>query len=237
MLVGRMPPAGPTLNCLAEQDSQSLTVPLPGAAAGECRVPGSPPKDVLKSRRNWLNRVPRQQTASQSTLSEEHAPGRYGGIKMHEHDEDFNPRSVLPIPPTKSFGSEDYRDPYLDSDLQEPGLAPDQDSFLEDSENELLDGQRTAALQQGVRSNMAVTGLLTLHFQDRDLEVHLDGYAALRVLANIELGNELWSDIVNPFLSDARAGWMSIRTDRLLGASWLPRNKDTGGFSVEPLVA
>ena len=84
---------------------------------------------------------------------------------------------------------------------------------------------------------MAVTGLLTLHFQDRDLEVHLDGYAALRVLANIELGNELWSDIVNPFLSDARAGWMSIRTDRLLGASWLPRNKDTGGFSVEPLVA
>jgi len=155
---------------------------------------------------------------------------------MIEDYVDFHTNISLPVPVTKSFGVEDFKDPYLDSYHEEPKARQATDC-TDPGERWVTDDESSQALQQGVRANMAVNGVLTLHFQDRDLEVPLHGYAALRALANIERGTEEWTDLLNPFLSDARSGWVAIRTERLLGATWRAGTKVEGGFVLEPAVA
>lgn len=97
--------------------------------------------------------------------------------------------------------------------------------------------QLTEDLVAGAASNLRVRGTLTFHFRDRDVSTITDGYAALRVLTNIREGNSGWEDPLHPCFSDAHSLWITIRTHRLLGASWIPGPEDEAAFSIDPEAA
>ena len=155
---------------------------------------------------------------------------------MTEDAVNFHTNIALPLPATKSFGVEDFKDPYLDAHHGDPE-APLADACTDPGRRWVTEEESSCSLHHGVRANVAVSGVLTLHFQDRDLELSLDGYAALRVLTHIERGTDLWTDLLNPFPSDAGSGWVAIRTDRLLGATWRAGAKPERGFVNEPSAA
>ena len=75
---------------------------------------------------------------------------------------------------------------------------------------------------RAVEANMNVAGTLTLHFQDRDVHLDVDGYAGLKTVANVASDSSDWNDGIDPAYSDARYGWFSARRERLLAASWQP---------------
>lgn len=113
------------------------------------------------------------------------------------------------------------------------------DEFEDELDAPVMDPARGVAseLISGASANMAVIGSLTLHFRDRDVVAMMDGYAALRMLTSIERNEEGWGDPLNPALSDAGNLWIAIRTERLLGASWVPGRPSTGGIAIDPEAA
>lgn len=113
------------------------------------------------------------------------------------------------------------------------------DEFEDELDTPVIDPARSVAseLISGASANMAVIGSLTLHFRDRDVVAMMDGYAALRMLTSIERNEEGWGDPLNPALSDAGNLWIAIRTERLLGASWVPGRPSTGGIAIDPEAA
>lgn len=97
--------------------------------------------------------------------------------------------------------------------------------------------QLTKDLVAGAASNLAVRGTLTFHFRDRDVSTETDGYSALRALTSIREGNSEWEDPLHPCFSDARNPWITIRTHRVLGASWIPGLVDEAAFSLDQQAA
>lgn len=120
-------------------------------------------------------------------------------------------------------------------DQDDPQASEEQDMPSQDAES----GREQLAedLVAGAASNLRVRGTLTFHFRDRDVSTITDGYAALRVLTNIREGNSGWEDPLHPCFSDAHSLWVTIRTHRLLGASWIPGRVDEAAFSIDPEAA
>lgn len=91
-----------------------------------------------------------------------------------------------------------------------------------ESDGEMPISEVVPEFLRAVEANMNVAGTLTLHFQDRDVHLDVDGYAGLKTVANVATDSRDWSDGIDPAFSDARYGWFSARRERLLAASWQP---------------
>lgn len=94
-------------------------------------------------------------------------------------------------------------------------MVPSEEEEAADSVPEFL---------RAVEGNMNVEGTLTLHFHERDIDLDVDGYAALKTIANVANGSGTWGDLLNPAFSDASLGWFAVRGEYLLAASWAPRS-------------
>lgn len=91
-----------------------------------------------------------------------------------------------------------------------------------ESDGEMPISEVVPEFLRAVEANMNVAGILTLHFQDRDVHLDVDGYAGLKTVANVASDSSDWNDGIDPAFSDARYGWFSARRERLLAASWQP---------------
>ena len=92
----------------------------------------------------------------------------------------------------------------------------------QESEDEVPISEVVPEFLRAVEANMSIAGRLTLHFQDRDVHLDVDGYAGLKTVANVASDSSDWNDDIDPAFSDARYGWFSARRERLLAASWQP---------------
>ena len=120
-----------------------------------------------------------------------------------------------------------------DHDSETPEASTDQtpndldnDATHEDGvEDDEMDGDEMPPRTTFVANsaNQAQLGKLTLHYPERDVTVLVDGDAALRVMsahrrrAHLGLG-----DILDPAISQARSGWLTLDPQEPLAISWLP---------------
>ena len=126
--------------------------------------------------------------------------------------------------------------PFFDGDPYPSSEWIDEDEFEDSPLPDDPDGTPQSVLD-AVAINSAVLGVLTLHFRDRDIAFEADGYAAMRALANVKDGIEAWGDPLCPIVASAENLWLAVRSERILGASWVPVRSPRGGFAIDPQAA
>lgn len=73
--------------------------------------------------------------------------------------------------------------------------------------------------------NEQILGVLTVEFPERTVSVVIDGDAAMRVLEAHRRGTRHFGslgDVLNPYFSSARNGWITLDPSAALLVSWLP---------------
>ena len=96
--------------------------------------------------------------------------------------------------------------------------------------------QRLQSLMDRIRSdNRNRIGTLVLHAPLRDIEVTVDGDAALRAIA-VFAGSPEYHDPLTPELASAGNGWLGIDFSQLIGVTWLPVSGDRrpGRMTLDP---
>ena len=83
--------------------------------------------------------------------------------------------------------------------------------------------------------NMAISGVLTLHYELRDVSLVVDGDAALRLITMFETqSDEQWRDLVDPLWSSAASGWLSLNLAEPMAVSYLPFPRRFGRTTIDP---
>lgn len=86
-----------------------------------------------------------------------------------------------------------------------------------------LDPEIAEKVRAAVEANRSTLGTLTLHLEGRDINVSMDGDAALRLLKMFELRDgQALVDHLNPFRFHAAAGWFVLDLDEVKAMSWIP---------------
>lgn len=73
------------------------------------------------------------------------------------------------------------------------------------------------------KENKRTLGRLTLHFESRDVDLYVDGDAALRVMTAHQLRTHRGlDDLLVPVISSAKNAWVTLDADEPLAMSWMP---------------
>ena len=122
-------------------------------------------------------------------------------------------------------------DPTHEAEREAPDAdAPDADAVddtADDAADEGTDGsppKRGWRRVTASRDNLEVVGRLVLHYAERDVVVHLDGDAAMRIMCTHVHGplGALLADELDPLRSPADAGWLVLEPSQPLAMSWIP---------------
>ena len=99
-------------------------------------------------------------------------------------------------------------------------VTDDPEDLLSDMD---LDPDTAEKIRAAVEANRSMLGTLTLHLEGRDIDVSMDGDAALRLLKMFELRDgQALVDHLNPFRFEAGAGWFVLDLDEAKAMSWTP---------------
>lgn len=92
-----------------------------------------------------------------------------------------------------------------------------------------------AAIDRIRSQNRARLGTLTLHTRQRDIELTVDGDAALRAIATFA-GKPGYQDELTPEMDSSWNGWVGIDFDQLVAISWSPVGGDRrpGRSTIDP---
>lgn len=83
--------------------------------------------------------------------------------------------------------------------------------------------------------NMGLAGVLSLHYQARDVRIPVDGDSAMRILTMFKTGSdERWKDDLDPRWSSAASGWVVLDIQQLLAMSYYPQTPPRGRTAVDP---
>jgi hypothetical protein len=125
--------------------------------------------------------------------------------QQHEHDHDHD--SETPEASTDEMPSDDDLDETADDEaaVADVDQGPPLMTFVANAVNQLQ------------------LGRLTLHYPQRDVTVLVDGDAALRVMSAHHRRRQAGlGDILDPAVSEARSGWLTLDPQEPLAISWMP---------------
>ena len=83
--------------------------------------------------------------------------------------------------------------------------------------------------------NMGLVGVLSLHYQTRDVRIPVDGDSAMRILTMFKTrSDERWKDDLDPRWSSAASGWVVLDIQQLLAMSYCPQTPPRERTAVDP---